>query len=152
MPFVWLFFATFTHASVVELAVTPNSLAQNNYTFTVSANTTNDRTAFHVTITAKKEDIDSDSITGLWIVTHTKTREGSTSGSAMAAFKPEIPVTLKKDDRVWTADFTVPRESLKTPGLCFVFTELAHATVGGERVAMPSATFYELNLQDFAKQ
>jgi hypothetical protein len=66
--------------------------------------------------------------------------------------KPEIPLRVKKDKRVWEADFTVSYELLEKPGLCFGFTEIAHATIDGKSVAMPSADFYEIKLRDFLKQ
>jgi hypothetical protein len=50
------------------------------------------------------------------------------------------------------ADFSVPRDALKTEGLCFVFTELAHAMVNGKPMTMASATFYEVRLKDFVKE
>jgi len=65
---------------------------------------------------------------------------------------PEIPITLKKEKRVWTADFTLPKKSLDTDGLCFVFTQYGHATINGKRVAMPSAIFYEIKLKEFVKE
>jgi hypothetical protein len=149
---MWIAMVLSAHASSIELPVTPDNLDQQNYTFTISASSTNKGASFHITITAKKEDIAQDSNADLAIVTHTKTSEGAISGTSFAAFTPAIPITLKKEKRVWTADFTVPHESLKTSGLCFIFTELAHDTLNnGKRIAMPSATFYEIKLEDFAK-
>ena len=61
-------------------------------------------------------------------------------------------VTIKKEKRVWDAHFTVSYDLLAKPGLCFVFTEIAHATIDGKIVAMPSADFYVIKLRDFLKQ
>ncbi|HWC59443.1 MAG TPA: hypothetical protein VHC44_07090 [Verrucomicrobiae bacterium] len=139
-------------ASSVELPVTPNTLNRYDYTFTVSAEATNAATAFHITITPKKEDIDSDSKADLAIVTHVNSTEAAPTETTITAFTPPTPITLTKDKRVWTADFVISRESLKTHGLCFIFSELAHQTVNGKRITMPSVTFYEIKLADFVKE
>ncbi len=150
---VWIAMVLSAHASSVELPVTPDNLDRPNYTFKVVANSTNKGTSFHITITSKSEDIAADSNADLAIVTHTKNSEGAISGTSFAAFTAATPVILKKEKHIWTAGFTLPHESLKTPGLCFIFTELAHDAINnGQRIAMPSATFYEIKLEDFAKE
>jgi hypothetical protein len=149
LPGLCLAAAFSSFAASVELPITPNTLDQSHYTFSVSDTTTNDQIAFHITITAKTDVIPSDSEAHLSIVTHTTNGGGYTV--SIAAAKPAIPVTLKKDKRVWAADFTVSRKTLKIPGLCCVFTEYAHTTQNGKIIAMPSATFYEFKLQDFLK-
>jgi hypothetical protein len=131
----------------VEIPITTTNLDQSKYRFSISTNTAAGGVAFHVIVAAKKENIHADSGAGISIVTHTVTNGGSTH--SMAGVKPEIPVTMKKNKRDWEADFTVSYDLLKKPGLCFVFTEIAHDTINGKIVAMPSADFYEIRLRDF---
>ena len=147
---VWSAFVSSACASSVELPVTPASLDTYAYAFSVSTNATGDSVAFHVTITSKQSDIFPDSSAGVDRVVHKKLSDGGLENS-IGSVEPVIPVTLKKEQRVWTADFTVSRELLKNPDICFVFTALAHVTMNGKTVPMPSAEFYELRLQDFIK-
>lgn len=137
------------HATSVELTVTPDQLDQQNYKFTVTASATNNAVAFHVIITAKHDEIAADSEANLAVVNHGK--DGPGRSAAIAPFQPTVPIAFNKDKHAWTVDFTLPRESLKTPGLCFIFSELAHTTVNDKRVTMPSITFYEIKLKDFVK-
>jgi hypothetical protein len=134
----------------VEIPITTTNLDQSEYRFSISTNAATGGVKFHVTVTSKKENIHADSKVGLSIRHTTKTRDGETH--SITGVKPEIPVTMKKDRRVWEADFTVSYELLEKPGLCFVFTEIAHTTIKGKCVAMPSADFYEVKLHDFLKQ
>lgn len=146
---LWLALVLSARGLSVEIPVTTTNLDQYKYRFSISTNAATGGVAFHVIVTAKKEDIDADSEAGLSIVTHTKTRDGETH--SIVSVKPEIPLTVKKHKRVWEADFTVSFKLLKKPGLCFVFTEFAHATIDGKSVGMPSADFYEIKLRDFLK-
>jgi hypothetical protein len=145
------------HGRSVEIPITTTNLDQYAYRFSISTNAVTGGVKFHVTITSKMENIHADSKVGLSIVTHAETPDGETgrilskSGS-IAGVQPEIPVTMKKHRRVWEADFTVSYELLEKPGLCFVFTEIAHTTIKGKSVAMPSADFYEVKLRHFLKQ
>jgi len=143
---LWLGLVLSAHGLSVEIPITTTNLDQYRYLFAISTNAVTNGITFHVTIAAKKEDIHADSGAGLSIVTHTK------SSSSITNVKPEIHVTLRKDKRAWAADFTVSYELLEKPGLCFVFTANAHATIDGKRVLMPSADFYEIKLRDFLKQ
>jgi hypothetical protein len=147
---LWLILAFHAHAVSVEIPITTTNLDQHSYVFSVSTNAAADGVAFHVVIKAKKEDIYSDSSVGVSIVSQTRTNGGETH--SIAGVRPEIKVTIKKEKRVWEADFTVLNQLLEKPELCFVFTEIAHATVNGKSEAMPSAGFYEIKLRDFLKQ
>jgi len=147
---LWLILACNAHAVSVEIPITTTNLDQHSYVFSVSTNAAADGVAFHVVIKAKKEDIYSDSSVGVSIVSQTRTNGGETH--SIAGVRPEIKVTIKKEKRVWEADFTVLNQLLEKPELCFVFTEIAHATVNGKSEAMPSAGFYEIKLRDFLKQ
>jgi hypothetical protein len=141
---VWLVPILSAWGRSVELTVAPDSLDQGRYAFSVSSRATNEEVAFQVTIIAKSGVIYPDSNAELEMVKHFN------NGTSIEPTKM-AEITLKKDDQIWKADFTVLRKSLKTPGLCFIFTEFAHATVNGKLVSMPSATFYEMKLQDFVK-
>jgi hypothetical protein len=147
---LWLSLVSSAHGMGVEIPITPTNFDQYKYRFLISTNAATKGVAFPVTITAKKEDIHADSASSLSIVTHTQAGGGSMH--SIAGVKPEIPITMKKSERVWQADFTVSKELLENPGFCFVFTEIAHATIEGKSVAMPSADFYEIKLHDFLKQ
>jgi hypothetical protein len=148
-PFLWLALALSALGDSVEFSVTPNNLDQYKYLFSVSTNATQDGVVFQVTVAAKTVDIPSDMTASLRMVRHS-TVDG-VDGSSIQPVEPAIPITLKKDRRIWQVDFTVSNESLKRPGLCFVFVEPAHRMVGGKSVAMPSVDFYEIKLQDFVK-
>jgi hypothetical protein len=152
IPSVLFAFLLSAHATSVELPVTPSQLDQQNYKFAVTANATNNAVTFHLVITAKQSEIPSDSEGNLAVVIHAKDGKGSRLGTDIKPFQPTVPIALNKDKHAWTADFTLPREALKTPGLCFIFSELAHTVVNGKPVAMPSITFYEIKLKDFVKQ
>ena len=147
----WLALVLSAHGLIMEIPVTITNLDQSKYRFSVSTNAATGGVAFHVIVTAKKEDIHADSKAGLSIVTHTKT--GAGERRSIERVKPEIPVSLKKDKRVWAADFTASFELLEQPGLCFVFSEIPHLTVDDESIPMPSsAALYEIKLRDFLKQ
>jgi hypothetical protein len=152
IPIIWLALVSSARAMSVELPVSPESLDQSHYRFSVATNPTNQGIAFHITILAKKDEIASDSHADVSIVSHTKDSQGSPTGTTIGPMTPTIPLALNKDKHTWTADFTVSRDALKTPGLCFVFTELSHTTIDGKLIAMPSATFYEMKLTDFVKE
>ena len=124
-----------------EIPVTVTNLDQYKYLFAVSARVVSNGVSFHITITGKLEDIHADSGVALSIVIHTKDAHGSES--SIAPLKPAIPLALKTDKRVWDVYFTASYELLKTPGLCFVFTE--------NDPNGPAADFYELELKGFLK-
>lgn len=146
----WLALVSSVLADSVELSVTPTNLDAYGYTFSVLTNATKDGVAFHVTITNKQDDIYPDSSADVHMVIHKKLADGGMEGS-VGRVTPAIPVALKKEKHFWTADFTVPHSLLEDTNACFVFSVLAHSTVNGKIIPMPSVTFYELRLQDFAK-
>src|ERR1022692_3631458 len=147
---IWLAVVSSVRARSVELPVMPTNLDAYGYTFSVLTNATKDGVAFHVTITDKQYDIYPDSSADVDMVIHKKLADGGMKGS-VGPVTTAIPVALKKEKRLWTADFTVSRRLLKNPDAYFVFSVLAHSTVNGKIIPMPSVTFYELRLQDFAK-
>ena len=149
---IFLAFAFSAHASSIELTITPSQLDQHNFKFAVTANATNKSVAFHVIITAKNEEMPADSEANLVTITHSKDGRGQMTGTDIKAFVPTVPIAYNKAKNSWTVDFTLPREALKTPGLCFVFSELAHTVMNGKPIAMPAITFYEIKLKDFVKQ
>ena len=148
----WLIVTFTVWGTSMEIPVTPTSLDTYFYKFSVSTNAAQNGIAFHVTMTAKRTDIDTnDSSAGLEIVTHTKTSSGGLLVSCQR-LEPSLPVTLKKEKGIWTADFIVPSELLKNPDLYFNFNFLAHRVVNGKSVPMPSVTRYEIRLEDFTGQ
>ncbi len=152
IPTILLALILSAHASSVELPITPSQLDQQNYKFAVTATATNNAVAFHLVITAKQSEIPADSEGNLAIVIHAKDAQGSRTGTDIKPFQPTVPIAFNKEKHSWTVDFTLPREALKTPGLCFIFSELAHTIVHGKPVSMPSITFYEIKLKDFVKE
>jgi hypothetical protein len=146
----WLVLVSSASATTVELPVTPTNLDTYGYVFSVLTNAIRDGVTFHVTITDKKYDIYPDSGASVDIVTHKKLDNGGLLVSSQAV-EPAIQVTLEKEVRVWKADFVVSRKLLKNPDVYFVFSVLAHSTINGKSVPMPSLTCYQIRLQDFAK-
>jgi hypothetical protein len=150
--FIWLAVTFTVWGTSVEIPVTPTSLDTYFYTFSVSTNATQGGIAFHMTMTAKRTDIDTnDSGADLEIVTHTKTSNGGLLCSSQK-LDSSISVTLKKEKHRWTADFIVPSELLENPDLYFSFNFLAHRVVNGKSIPMPSVTRYEIRLEDFTGQ
>lgn|GEM_PF-6558996 len=145
---IWLVFVTSARAGSMEFPVTPTHLDKNGYRFSVSTNATPRAIAFHVIITAKKLDIDSNCGAYLAIVTR-KQAQGSLTISPV---KPKIQVTMKKEKRIWKADFTVSRKLPKNPDVYFIFSVPAYDTIAGKRIYMPDVDFYEIRLRDFAKR
>jgi hypothetical protein len=152
IPSVLLALVLSAHALSNEVPITPRQLDQSNYKFAVTTDATNTAVTFHVTITAKNSDIYPDSQADLAVVTHPADKQGAPSGTSIVPFTLTIPIAFHKDKKSWTADFALPRESLKTPGLCFIFSEVSHATMNGKPGAMPSITFYEIKLKEFIKE
>jgi hypothetical protein len=140
-----------------ELPITPTNLNSLFYTFTVSTNATKSGVAFHVTVTSKKYDIYPDSIAEVGTVTRKDvTNEllrarGVLIEATFEPLKPTVPVTLKKQKRSWTTDFTAPHELLKNTNAYFVFGVLGSAKAKGKTDPVPVQDLYELKLQDFAK-
>jgi hypothetical protein len=131
----------------VEVPVTPANLDQHPYLFSVIAKRIAGGVAFTLKISAKTNDIYSDSSTNVSIVTHTGDRRRI--GSTIEPVKPTVAVSLTKEARDWDANFTISDELLKKPGLCFVFTEIARANFNGRPEPVSAATFYEIKLSDF---
>jgi hypothetical protein len=144
--------ASVAYGTTAEIPVTPASLDTYFYVFSVSTNVAQSGIIFHVTMTAKTSDIDTnDSSAGLTIVTHTKTDDGGLLVSRQS-LEPAIPVTLKKEKHIWTADFIVSHELLTNPDLYFDISFLAHRIINGKSFPMPSVTCYEIRLEDFTGQ
>jgi hypothetical protein len=125
--------------------VTPKTLDQGEYVFSISTNSTQNGISFHVTITAKTGEIFPDSRSDLSVVT----RQTESSPGSIRTVKQ---VTLKKEAHTWTADFVATPELLKTPDICFVFIAYAHDVENGKTVQMPSADFYAVRLLNFLKK
>lgn len=118
-----------------EIPVTPKSLDQGKFAFSVVTKTITNGLAFHVVISKKAGDILQGSNVGICIVTHWDT------GYEILPAKPETKVTLKRGERSWTADFIATPALLQTAGASLVFTEY---------VCFGTAESYEIKLRDFA--
>jgi len=147
---IWLTLIPSMRADSVELPVTPANLNTYDYAFSVSTHATHDGVAFHVTITNKQYDIYPDSSANVDLVVHKKLADGNMEGS-VGPMAPMIPAAIKKAKRFWAADFTVAHSLVEDANACFVFSVLAHRTINGKLISMPSVTFYEFRLKDFAR-
>ena len=86
-------------ALMIEMPVEPNNLDQGNYIFSVSTNSAQGGTAFHITVTAKKS-FSPDSHIGLGII----------QGENIVSIQPTNltpQVALKKDHHSWKIDFFI---------------------------------------------
>lgn len=137
------------HAESAVIPITPLTLDQRLYTFTVTSTSGTAGVAFHVTITAKRDDIPADSGAGVFINHETKDQSGWTIWGE--SIDPAISITLKKEPRLWIADFIVPAPLLKNPGLCFGFSEPSYSLANGKRVRMPAEDRYNIRLANFTK-
>jgi hypothetical protein len=145
--FFWLAVAGRAFGVCTELPVTPTSLDTYSYRFAVSTHTVTNGVAFHITIAAKGDDIDTN-----YCAAHLDTvRHNGGTEIGQEQFEKAIPVTVQKQPRKWTIDFALPHELLKDPNLFFVFWEQAVDRAQGKAVPMPSGDFYEMRLRDFAR-
>ena len=141
-----LSFALSAFGLSMEIPVTPTSLNQGTYLFSVTNRVIGNELSFHITITGIRDVIPTDSSVGLCIATRWA------NGSQIIGAEPKTPITLKKDDRVWKMDFIASSELLTNADLCLVFTVYPQAfTKDGKRIPIPSCTFYEIKLRDFIK-
>ena len=139
---VWLALVSPACALVAEDPVSPRFLETDSYLLSVSTNAAQDGVAFHVTVTAKKFDIEANSWARLEIITH--------KSVTMTHSKPATPVTLVKAERVWKVDFIISREALNNPDLYFVFG-VPYDPLNGKQIPLPDAYIYQIRLQDSAK-
>ena len=143
----WLAFVSSASALSMEFGVTTNSLDQGNFVFAISTNAATGGVAFHLTITSKSGDIFDDWGISLDICEH----PGGGSHIHSAEHAPQL--ALKKEGKVWKADFVASLEALKTRDLCLVFGGLAHVfDKDGNRVPYPAADMYEIKLADFVDE
>ena len=132
-------------AYMADIPVTPKSLDQGDVIFSVSTNSAQSGTAFHITITAKKG-FSPASYIGL---------SNNGPGVGYVSIQPTNltpQITVKKDRHSWEVDFIAPDELLKNPKLCFTFSEIPYA-IGpdGKNAPVTGGTIYEIKLRDFLK-
>ncbi len=132
-------FVSPAYALVSEVSATPRNWETDSYLLSVSTNAAQGGIAFHVTVTAKRFDIEANSWAGLEIMTPKL--------FSVTYSKPAIQVALEKGERVWKADFTVSRESLNNPDLYFAF----RVPYDPKKISMPDSYVFQIRLQDFAK-
>ena len=130
----------------MELSVTPKTLDQGRFVFTISTRPAHKGIAFHVIITAKTGAIPPDS--SVYVGSVTTMPDGARYSGPV---KPDLQVTLQKDDRIWKADFVASSDLLKNSDVYVVFDVIAHVIENGKSVPMPSADMYEIKLRDFLK-
>jgi hypothetical protein len=148
ITFIWLATVFSGYGALPEVSVTPTNLNLHDYTFFVSTNSAQDGTAFHVVITAKTHDIPPNSSVNLEAVMDGIFFEDTGKPRQMGRAAPPIKVTLKKNPRVWEADFMVPRHQLEETRLFCLFAEGYDGETGGI-LDEKTVTFYEIRIQDF---
>jgi hypothetical protein len=134
------------YGASMELSVTPKTLDQGRFVFSISTRPAHEGIAFHVIITAKTGAIPSDS--SVYVGSVTTMPDGARVSGPV---KPDLQVTLQKDDRIWKADFVASSDLLKNSDVYVVFDVIAHVMENGKSVPMPSADMYEIKLRDFLK-
>ena len=139
-----------------EIPVSPTNLNTLLYSFSVSTNATARGVVFRITITHRRFEIYPDSSAEIGTIEYKEITNNLARRSPEplkdATFKPlksKVRVALKKEKRVWTADFTASRELLNNTNVCFVFSVFAQDPKTN-KTATP-ADLYELKLHDFAK-
>lgn len=143
MPFVLLVAVFSGYGEVPEVSITPTNLDQHGYTFAISTNATQDGMAFHVVIISKTHDIPTNSSVNL----QQEENWGELRQEGRAA--PPVKVSLKKNKRVWEADFSVPSQQLLNPGLSCLFAEGYDGESGG-MIDAKTVTYYYIRIQEFA--
>lgn len=122
-----------------ELPVTPKSLDQGRFVFSISTSPAQEGMAFHVTITTKTGTIPSDCSVVVWPDFQTRSTHPHL----------QVHVTVEKTAQKWACVFIASAELLKDPDVCLVFEVPAHDDKG---IPMPGGDFYEIKLRDFLKQ
>jgi hypothetical protein len=113
-----------------EIPVTPKSLDQGRFSFSVATKTVTNGVAFHVVISKMADRISTNCKFGISVVTHWEP-----GGSEIVPAEPATPITVKKGGRIWSADFIASPALLQTTGASVVFTE---------PVYFGTAAFYEI--------
>lgn len=146
---LWLALCLPAFGLSTEISVTPQSLDQGAFLFSITNQPATNGLAFHVTITAKNPPILPDSIVNL--ASASSSDDGRSRQISPA--QPEPPVTLTKSDRVWLADIIVPKELMADTNLCLLFTVPVYdIRQDGTRMRMPADEFYEIKLRDFVRK
>lgn len=146
---LWLALCLPAFGRSTEISVTPRSLNQSAFLFSVTNEPATNGLAFHVTITAKNPPILPESIVNL------ASASSSDDGRSrqISPEQPEPSVTLTKSDRVWLADIIVPKELMADTNLCLLFSVPVYAVFqDGKRMRMPSGELYEIKLRDFVRK
>ena len=134
-------------AQTIQCPVTPNHLEYSYFVFSVTTLPANGGTAFHVTATTKNKAIPADSAASLAIIT------GTAALPAVAGLNPAVPVTLKRTERMWSADFTAPARQFYNPAVYFIFVVADYQTnPDGTRTYLSTDRMYEIRLRDFLPQ
>ena len=149
-----LVFVSAARAMNTEIRVSPTNLDSLLYSFSVSTNATARGVAFHVTITHKRFDIYPDSSAEIGTIEYKEITNNLSRPSpkplkdaTFKPLKPKVRVALKKEKRVWTANFTASRELLNNTNVCFVFSVFAQDPKTNKTAP---TDLYELKLHDFA--
>jgi hypothetical protein len=149
LPFVWLAVVIPGFGALVpEVEVTTTNLDLQNYSFLVSTNAAQDGLAFHVVITSKTRNIPANSSVNLEGVTDWDVFADMGKRRQMGRASPPVKVTLKKNKRVWEADFMLPRLQFQESRLFCLFAEGYDGETGGV-IDEKTVTFYEIRIQDF---
>jgi hypothetical protein len=145
---LWVALIVSARGSMVEIAVTPDSLEHDGFRFAVSATPTKEGADFEVTITWKKQgQMRLQPGAALCIISSTPGSLGMLSVKAVDTVK----IDLKQADHAWKADLSVPHDLLKKQGLRLIFSAGVDDVENGREIMMPSVNSYEVKLGDFLK-
>jgi len=133
---------------IPEVSVTPTNLDLHDYAFSISTNAAQDGTGFHIIITAKTHNIPTNSSVNLEVVGDEEFSEDTGIPAMMGRAAPPVKVSLKRNERIWEADFMVPRQQLTDHGLFCLFAEGFDDETGGV-IDAKTVTFYEIKIQEF---
>lgn len=133
---------------IPEVSVTPTNLDLHDYAFSISTNAAQDGTGFHVIITAKTHNIPTNSSVNLEVVGDEEFSDDTGIPPMMGRAAPPVKVLLKKNKRIWEADFMVPRQQLTDHGLFCLFAEGFDGETGGV-IDAKTVTFYDIKIQEF---
>jgi hypothetical protein len=133
---------------IPSVVVTPTNLDLHDYAFAISTNAAQDGTGFHLIITAKTRDIPTNSSVNLEVGGDEEFSEDTGIPATMGRAAPPVKVSIKKNNRIWEADFVVPRQQLRDHGLFCLFGEAYDGETGGA-IDPKTVTFYEIKIQEF---
>ncbi len=139
---VALLFAGEACAVSTIIEVTPKDAKSSGIAFDVSCKERKDGTVkFRIEVSENGSKFSSKPAMNLSRVQRSENSESITSS--------KVKVKSKRKNGSFVCKFTVPKEKLKDPEFCFVFTNFVEQVIDGKVVPRPAATFYCVRLGRF---